>query len=81
MTDIFDRASEVEEIQRLDALDMQTRRAGMQYKTIDDSALLCAICEMAIPDPRRVAVPGVQTCIACQCEIEQTLHLNCRSRP
>jgi phage/conjugal plasmid C-4 type zinc finger TraR family protein len=30
------------------------------------SALLCDACEAAIPEARRVALPGVRLCVACQ---------------
>ena len=31
-----------------------------------ESALYCRDCGEDIPEKRRIAVPGVQTCIACQ---------------
>ncbi|WP_417483276.1 DksA/TraR family C4-type zinc finger protein [Maricaulis sp.] len=31
-----------------------------------ESAEFCVECGEAIPEPRRLAVPGVRTCIACQ---------------
>lgn len=70
MTDIFDRATEVEEATREDALDRQRRRSGLSGKTADDSAIVCSECEEPIPDARRQAVPGVQTCVDCQCALE-----------
>jgi RNA polymerase-binding transcription factor DksA len=33
-----------------------------------DSAEDCAICGDDIPEPRRIALPGVRTCVACQAE-------------
>ncbi|SNT71243.1 MULTISPECIES: DksA/TraR family C4-type zinc finger protein [unclassified Psychrobacter] len=36
-----------------------------------DSAEFCDECGNAIPEARRVAVPGVQHCIGCQTELEQ----------
>lgn len=33
-----------------------------------DSAEFCVECGEAIPEPRRCAVQGVQTCIVCQSE-------------
>jgi len=68
--DQFDRATEIEEAQREDALQAQARRAGLQGKTVDDSAEICALCETVIPPARRVAIPGVQLCVDCQGEIE-----------
>ena len=69
MTDIYDRASEVEEIARLDALRDQRRRAGLAGKTVADSAHDCSVCDEPIAEKRREAVPGVQTCIECQEEL------------
>jgi len=74
MTDIFDRASEVEEIARLDALRDQRRRAGLTGKTVADSAHDCSVCDEPIAEKRRQAVPGVQTCIECQEELERATY-------
>ena len=74
MTDIFDRASEVEEIARLDALRDQRRRAGLIGKTVADSAHDCSVCDEPIAEKRRQAVPGVQTCIECQEELERATY-------
>jgi phage/conjugal plasmid C-4 type zinc finger TraR family protein len=71
LTDIYDRATEREEELRQDALDQQARRAGLTGKTVTDSATECAICDDAIPQNRRLALPGVQTCVACQNELER----------
>lgn len=73
MTDIFDRATEIEEAQREDALAAQARRAGLAGKTWRDSAALCRVCEEPIPAARRRAVPGVQTCVACQTDLERAV--------
>ena len=70
MTDVFDRATEIEEATREDALDRQRRRAGLSGKTTDDSATVCSECEEPIPEARRQALPGVQTCVDCQSLIE-----------
>lgn len=74
MTDIFDRAQEREEEMRQDALANQARHAQL---TASESALVCGMCDETIPEARRQAVPGVQTCIECQREIEQA-GLYCR---
>lgn len=74
MTDIYDRASEVEEIARLDALRDQRRRAGLAGKTVADSAHDCSVCDEPIAEKRREAVPGVQTCIECQEELERATY-------
>lgn len=76
MTDIYDRATEREEQQRREAIDQQARRAGLAGKTVADSATECAICDEAIPLQRRQAVPGVQTCVDCQAELERATERN-----
>ena len=70
MTDIFDRATEHEEQDRADALENQAIRSGLAGKTVDDSAILCGVCDDQIPDERRQALPGVQTCVFCQVKLE-----------
>lgn len=70
MTDITDVASEREEIARLDAIRDQVRRAGLAGKTVADSAHECSVCDEPIAEQRRLAVPGVKTCIECQAELE-----------
>jgi phage/conjugal plasmid C-4 type zinc finger TraR family protein len=32
----------------------------------------CAACEVPIPEARRLAVPGVRLCVACQAELDDT---------
>lgn len=71
MADVYDRATEREEQLRADALDTQARRAGLVGKTVADSAERCRVCEGAIPRKRRKAMPGVQTCVVCQAELER----------
>lgn len=73
MTNFFDRAAEREEELRHDALEEQARRAGMQGKTIADSAKHCSVCELPIPEERRKAILGVQTCVCCQVDLERAL--------
>ncbi len=75
MTDICDLASEREEEARSDALAEQQRRAGLAGKTVNDSALLCRVCDDPIPTARRAALPGVQTCVLCQAN-QQTRELS-----
>ena len=72
MTDFCEEGAQREEENRADALALQSRRAGLAGKTVADSALSCAICDTAIPDARRRAVPGVQTCVDCQSDLEKT---------
>jgi phage/conjugal plasmid C-4 type zinc finger TraR family protein len=69
--DQFDRATEVEEAQREDALQAQAWRNATRGKSAADSAENCELCEAAIPLARRVAVPGVQLCVDCQADIER----------
>ncbi|EFV4955498.1 TraR/DksA family transcriptional regulator [Salmonella enterica] len=62
--DIIDTAAEIEELQR---------NAALSAHRIDHSAVsdeYCAECGEDIPEPRRAAVPGCQTCSSCQEEIE-----------
>lgn len=73
MTDIFDRATEREEAAREDALQAQARRAGLTGKTVADSATHCRVCDEIIPAARRRALPGVQTCVACQADLERAM--------
>ena len=73
VTDIYDRATEREEANRADALAAQQRRAGLLGKTIDDSANECQVCDDPIPQARRRALPGVQTCVDCQADLELAL--------
>ncbi len=63
--DICDRAQQIEEAQRDDAL-RQQRRAGAHLSLV--SALFCqnSYCGEEIPEARREAIPGVQLCIDCQ---------------
>lgn len=67
MTDVFDRAQEREEEMRQDALAEQARHAP---PLAGDSAEVCAMCGATIPQGRRAALPGVQTCVECQTDIE-----------
>ena len=73
MTDILDRATDVEQNQRDDALQVQRRRAGLTGKTVSDSARECRVCDDPIPKARRKAYPGVNTCIDCQTDLERSL--------
>jgi len=64
MPDIIDSASEIEELQRNNAL------AAHRLNRNAVSAEHCAKCGEDIPVPRRAAVPGCQTCAECQGVIE-----------
>lgn len=70
MTDPVDRGCEREDELRADALAEQRRRSGLDGKTMEDSAVVCRVCADPIPEARRQALPGVQTCIDCQQELE-----------
>jgi phage/conjugal plasmid C-4 type zinc finger TraR family protein len=71
MTDLYDRATEREEAERALALAAQDARAGLRGKTVSDSATHCVLCDEDIPQARREALPGVQTCIHCQTDLEK----------
>ncbi|HHA1480161.1 TPA: TraR/DksA family transcriptional regulator [Enterobacter hormaechei subsp. xiangfangensis] len=60
MPDIIDTAAEIEELQRNAALSAHRLNRNAV------SAEHCAECGEDIPAPRRVAVPGCQTCAECQ---------------
>lgn len=60
MADIIDTAAEIEELQRNAALSAHR----VNRNTV--SAEHCAECDEPIPEPRRAAVPGCQTCAECQ---------------
>lgn len=75
MSDMYDRASDLEVAQREDALRAQQRRSGLAGKSFSDSARECRVCDESIPLPRRKAIPGVNTCIDCQADLEHALNL------
>ncbi|HDT5867507.1 TPA: TraR/DksA family transcriptional regulator [Enterobacter roggenkampii] len=64
MADIIDTAAEIEELQR---------NAVLSAHRIDHNAVSaehCEECDEPIPEPRRAAVSGCQTCAYCQSVIE-----------
>lgn len=67
MADIIDSAAEIEELQRNFALSNHRRTGNLV------SAELCAACGEDIPELRRAAVPGCQTCVSCANDIELRL--------
>lgn len=71
MPDLLDRASEHEQEMRDDALAEQARRGSYCWPPDEGDELLCRVCEDFIPEARRDALPGVQTCIACQQDLEK----------
>lgn len=64
MADIIDTAAEIEELQRNAAL------SAHRINRNAVSAERCEECDEPIPEPRRAAVPGCQTCSECQEEKE-----------
>ncbi|EMV1572276.1 TraR/DksA family transcriptional regulator [Enterobacter hormaechei] len=64
MADIIDTAADIEELQRNAALSAHRLNRNAV------SAVHCAECGEDIPEPRRAAVPGCQTCAECQGVIE-----------
>jgi phage/conjugal plasmid C-4 type zinc finger TraR family protein len=70
MTDPLDRASDVESQQREDAIEAQRVRSAQGIDPSGESAHDCAVCLEPISRARRAALPGVQTCIDCQTELE-----------
>lgn len=67
MTDDVDRAQALEEEMRTWALGELERR---RVPTVATSAEQCKSCGETIPEARRQALPGVQTCVECQRDIE-----------
>lgn len=70
MGDPMDFAQQREEEMRQDALDRHARRNELQPI---ESAEFCYLCECPIPEGRRQAIPGVQTCIECQEDLERAV--------
>ena len=73
MSDVYDQATEFEELHRDLALKQQAARARLdgQYKPGDWRRVSAKWCEAGkcgerIPEARRRAVPGVKLCVRCQ---------------
>lgn len=71
MSDEVDRAQAREEEMRSDGLARLARAADEQAEL--EPAEACSVCDAPIPALRRIAVPGVQTCIECQEDLEYAL--------
>lgn len=71
MADDIDRAQAHEQELRDDALAAHARRGSDFFSEDEGETLLCRVCDDFIPDARREALPGVQTCVHCQTELEQ----------
>ena len=67
MTDLYDRAAEVEELHRRAALQKQAAKSQQTAP----SAFECEECGELIHEARRLAAPGCRCCIHCQQEIEK----------
>lgn len=65
--DVNDIASEVEEMFREHAITAQLAQASGSGL----SATHCENCGEAIPEARRMAVPGVELCVPCKQHIER----------
>ena len=63
MTDQFDRAQQLEEMQREIAL-----KKHRTFKAV--SRLYCEDCDAPIPEKRRQMIQGVTRCLTCQ-ELEE----------
>ena len=78
MTDIYDQATEAEELYRAQALAAQAAKTPAPATLMGDwrrlSAKWCEEpgCGVRIPDERRRAVPGVRFCVECQSVLERT---------
>ena len=87
MPDIADLAADREQELRDDALAAHRRRRRLSRASrptadwpgladpppADAAPALCAVCDEPIPAARRAALPGVETCIDCQRELERAL--------
>lgn len=62
MVDLVDMANEVAQLRLSDTLERRRQAASVSAV----SAEFCEDCDEPIPEARRAAVPGVQTCIDCQ---------------
>ena len=67
MTDLYDRAAEIEQFHRETAI----RKQAEKNNPAAVSAYECEECGQPIPEARRQAVIGCRCCISCQQEIEQ----------
>ncbi|RXT63903.1 TraR/DksA family transcriptional regulator [Pseudomonas syringae] len=67
MADIADFANDLVQ-QRIDQA-LAARRAAKSVLT-PHSFLFCETCEEAIPDARRIALPGCTQCLTCQSLLE-----------
>lgn len=64
MSDIIDRACEIEMLQRDAALESNSRLWQLEHD--GSSEEYCIDCGESIPEARRLAAPGCKRCIDCQ---------------
>lgn len=76
MTDTIGLAQAREEEHRADAL---AEHARSHPASATESALTCAVCDDWIPEARRVAIPGVKTCVHCQADLELAVRQSARA--
>lgn len=62
---------DIDWIQQREALDEQQRLRNVRI-AVGVSAYQCRVCYEVIPEKRRLTYPGVNTCIACQTNIENS---------
>ena len=55
------------------SIEDELKRMQARRRASGESLTHCAECEEPIPEPRRVALPGVQLCIDCQTERDTRL--------
>ena len=67
MTDLYDRAAEIEQFHRETAI----RKQAEKNNPAAVSAYECEECGEPIPEARRAAVIGCRCCTECQQEIEK----------
>ncbi|CQJ09620.1 TPA: TraR/DksA family transcriptional regulator [Yersinia enterocolitica] len=60
MADLIDIAQERQEMV------LAAQIANARSKPAAPSAFICESCEAAIPEQRRISVPGVMFCVTCQ---------------
>lgn len=71
MADDVDRAQAREQELRDDALAAHARRGSDFFPEDEGETLLCGVCGDFIPEERRKAMPGVETCVHCKAELEE----------
>ncbi|MDU5487207.1 MAG: TraR/DksA family transcriptional regulator [Serratia liquefaciens] len=69
MADLMDYAQEHQ------AQVLEAQIANARKTSALPSAFVCEECDAPIPPARRVAVPGVDTCVSCQQRREAQSHL------